>query len=133
MQLKKLIAGMLCVSIAGCAAGPQVAVDPKSITDTAKYESDMAECKAVAESYDLSSSTGKSAVVGAAAGGIAVAGIATAVAGAVFLPAVPFIIAGTAAGGGLAGGLSKNKETAAREKILAECMTERGYKAYTSN
>jgi len=133
MQLKKIISGMLCVSVAGCAAGPQIAIDPKSITDTVKYEREMAECKAVAESYNLSSSTGKSAIAGAAVGGVAVAGIATAVAGAVFAPAIPFIIAGSAAGGGIAGGISKNKETAAREKILAECMTERGYKAYTSN
>lgn len=131
--MKKIIASMLCVSMIGCAAGPQIAVDPKSIKDSAKYEGDMSECTAVATSYDLGSSTAKSAVAGAAVGGVAVAGIATAIAGAVFLPAIPFIVAGAAAGGGLSGGLSKQKETAAREKILAECMTERGYRAYTSN
>ena len=131
--MKKVLSIALCVSLLGCSTAPQVAIDPKSIVDTAKYEADMSECKTVAESYDLSSATGTSAVAGAAAGGVAVAGVATAIAGALFAPAIPFIIAGTLAGGGAAGGYSKAKETAAREKILADCMTERGYKAYAPN
>jgi hypothetical protein len=61
-----------------------------------------------------------------------VAGIATAVAGAVFWPAIPFIIAGSAVGGGAMAGHSKQKESKAREDILASCMTDRGYKAYTA-
>lgn len=117
-------------SLVGCASTPQVAIDPKSITDTVKYQKDMDECKAVAASYDLSEGVGKNAAVGAAAGAAGVAGIATAVAGAVFAPAIPFIIAGGAAGGAAGGGMTKSSETQARESILAECMTERGYKAY---
>jgi hypothetical protein len=118
------------VAVAGCASAPQVAIDPKSISDVAKYQKDMDECKSVAASYDLSSGAGKNAAIGAAAGGVAVAGIATAVAGAVFLPALPFIIAGAAVGGTAGAGMTNSSETSARESILAECMTERGYKAY---
>ena len=84
---------------------------------------------------DLEGKWGVSAAAAAApaaAGGAAVAGVATAVAGAVFAPAIPFILAGSAAGGALMGGSAKKKETAAREAILAQCMTDRGYKAYTS-
>ena len=121
---------MVLVTLAGCASTPQVAVDPKSINDVAKFNKDKDECTAVATSYDLSEKAGKNAAVGAAAGAVGVAGIATAVAGAVFAPAIPFILAGGAAGGTVGGGLSKQEETRAREKILSECMTERGYKTY---
>lgn len=131
MNLKRAVAIIpVIVTLAGCASAPQVAIDPKSITDTAKYQRDMDECKAVASSYDLSEGAGKNAAVGAAAGAATVAGIATAVAGAVFAPAIPFIIAGGAVGGTAGAGLTKTAETSARESVLAECMTERGYKAY---
>jgi outer membrane lipoprotein SlyB len=120
------------IGLFGCASKPQIAIDPKSITDMAKYQNDMSECNAVAASYDLSEGAGKNAAVGAAAGAATVAGIATAVAGAVFAPAIPFILAGGAVGGTAGAGMTKSSETAAREGILAECMTERGYKAYTS-
>jgi hypothetical protein len=123
---------ILAVFTAGCTSGPQVAIDPRSITDTAKYESDLAECTSIAKNYDMSSSAIKNAAVGATAGGVAVAGIATAVAGAVFAPAIPFIVAGSALGGTALGGGAKMKENNARESILAECMKDRGYKAYSS-
>ena len=122
-----LIVGSVLV---GCASAPQIAVDPKTITDMAKYQKDMDECKAVAATYDLSEGAGKNAAIGATAGAVTVAGIATAVAGAVFAPAIPFIVAGGAVGGTAGAGMTKSSETAARESILAECMTERGYKAY---
>lgn len=126
---------ILCLSIGsllfGCAATPQVAIDPKSIKNAGEYEKDIEECKAIAASYDLGERAGKNAAVGAAVGATAVAGVATAVAGAVFAPAIPFIIAGGAAGGVAGQGLTKSSETAARESILAECMTERGYKTYS--
>ena len=116
----------------GCTSGPQVAIDPKSISDADKYQTDLSECTAIAKNYDMSSSAIKNAAVGATAGGVAVAGIATAVAGAVFAPAVPFIIAGSALGGTALGGGAKLKENNVRESILAECMKDRGYKAYSS-
>lgn len=133
MKVSKFTLVVGCaVLAAGCASDPQLAVDPKSIVDTAKYEADKKECVAIAKNYDLSKNAVTNAAVGAAAGGTAVAGVATAVAGAVFAPAIPFILAGSAAGGALMGGSAKKKETAAREAILAQCMTDRGYKAYTS-
>ena len=125
-----ILSATIVLSLVGCASAPQVAIDPKSITDVGKYQKDMDECKSVAASYDLSAGVGKNAAVGAVTGGVAVAGIATAVAGAVFWPAIPFIVAGAAAGGTAGAGMTKGSETSARESILADCMTERGYKAY---
>ena len=115
----------------GCSTTLNVAVDPGSITDRIKYNNDHDTCRKVAETYDLSGDTTKNAAVGVAAGAIGVAGIATAVAGAVFWPAIPFIIAGGVAGGATGGGMTKSKETSAREKIMAECLTQRGYKAFS--
>jgi hypothetical protein len=128
----RIVSAIVVLAFAGCASGPQVAIDPKSISDTAKYKADLDECTAVAKNYDLSGNVTTNAAVGAVAGGAAVAGVATAVAGAVFLP-LPFIIAGSIAGGGALGGHAKQKEAKAREHILSQCMTDRGYKAYTSS
>jgi len=128
----KTIATLLAVTltISGCASSVNVAVDPGSIGDKDKFNQDYKLCQDVAKTYDLSDDTGANAAMGAAAGAVGVAGIATAVAGAIFAPAIPFIIAGGAAGGGLAGGMTKKKESEARENILANCLTERGYKAF---
>ena len=129
--MKNYICAVVIVAlVSGCASQPQVVVDPKSIADTAKFNSDQTECLAIAKNYDLSGNAVKNATVGAATGGAIVAGVATAVAGAVFLPALPFILVGAAAGGGLMGGTAKKKETEAREAILSQCMTDRGYKVY---
>ena len=133
MNKSFLIAIILIATINGCASTPQIVIDPRSIESEAKYQKDLNECFAISRSYDLSESASRNAVVGATAGGVAVAGVATAIAGAVFLPAVPFIVAGATAGGLAGGGLTKSGETASREKILAECMTDRGYKAYRPN
>ena len=131
MIMKKLTSAITCLLIlSGCASSVTVAVDPGSIKDKAKFDSDYKLCQDVARTYDLSDDTGKNAALGAAAGAVGVAGIATAVAGAVFLPAIPFIIAGGVAGGGLGGGVTKQKENEARENILSSCLTERGYKAF---
>lgn len=127
---EKLFCLIIALVISGCASTPQVVVDPKTIANAEKYDTDLKECQTIAATYDLSSKTAGSAAVGAVAGGAAVAGIATAVAGAVFWPAIPFIAAGTLLGGGTAGGLSKSKETAARENILSECLADKGYKTY---
>ncbi len=128
----KKIAAVMTVSmiLSGCASSVNVAVDPASINDRAKFEQDYKTCQDIASTYDLSNDAGTNAVAGAAIGAIGVAGIATAIAGAVFAPALPFIIAGGAAGGGLAGGATKQKESQARESILARCLSERGYKAF---
>lgn len=128
----KKIASLAALSmiISGCASSVNVAVDPGSITDRAKFQEDYKLCQEVAKTYDLSQDTGANAALGAAAGVIGVAGVATAVAGAIFAPAIPFIIAGGAAGGAVGGGMTKQKESEARENILASCLSERGYKAF---
>ena len=120
----------LALLVSGCASSVNVAVDPASIKDRARFNQDYKACQDIAKTYDLSNDTGTNAAMGAAAGAVGVAGIATAIAGAVFAPAIPFIIAGGAAGGGLAGGMTKQKESEARENILSECLSERGYKAF---
>lgn len=116
--------------LSGCASKPQIAVDPRTIPNKAKYEQDVNECTAVAENYDLTEGTAKTAIVGAAAGGGIAAGVATAIAGAIFWPAIPFIAGGALVVGTGSGGVVKVKEADARETILSDCMTERGYKTY---
>lgn len=130
-NLKNVVLFTISASlISACASKPQIAVDPRSVANQAKYEQDLNECTGVAENYDLTEGTAKTAIVGAAAGGGAAAGVAAAVAGAIFWPAIPFIAGAalvTAAG---SGGVVKVKEADARETILADCMTERGYKTF---
>jgi len=108
----------------------QVVVDPASVVDKPKYDADAAACIEIAKNYDLGGQAAGNAAVAAVASGGAVAGVATAVAGAVFAPAIPFIIAGSLLGGGVAGDRVNKKELAAREKILTECLKDRGYKVY---
>lgn len=122
----------ICV-VSACASAPQVVVDPRSIKNESTYQQDMTECHQLALSYDKSTATATNTVIAGTAGGTAVAGVATAISGAVFAPAIPFIAAGAIAAGTLGGGLTKSGETASREKILAECLTDRGYRAYSPN
>ena len=128
----KKIASLMMVTmvISGCASSVNVAVDPGSITDRAKFQQDYELCQQLAKTYDLSQDTGTNAALGGVAGAVGVAGVATAVAGAIFAPAIPFIIAGGFLGGGVGGGMTKQKESEARENILANCLSERGYKAF---
>jgi hypothetical protein len=57
-------------------------------------------------------------VGGGSIGTVAVAGAATAVAGAIFAPAIPFMIAGGFAGGGLWGASASKEEKQAREGVM---------------
>lgn len=133
-MITKISQGVVCAlviaMVSGCASKPQIAVDPRTIPNKAKYEQDVTECTAVAENYDLTEGTAKTAIVGAAAGGGIAAGVATAIAGAIFWPAIPFIAGGALVVGTGSGGVVKVKEADARETILSDCMTERGYKTY---
>ena len=129
IRLKQLVIYTISLSIiTACASKPQIAVDPRTVANQAKYEHDVNECTAVAENYDLTEGTAKTAIVGAAAGGGAAAGVAAAVAGAIFWPAIPFIAGAALVTATGSGGVVKVKEADARETILADCMTERGYK-----
>jgi len=131
MKKSILLAISLSFGIQGCSSSPpKVAVDYLRISDMAMFAKHKAMCTDIAMTYDLSVETASDSVVGAAVGGIAIAGIATAIAGAVFWPAVPFIAAGTAAGAYLGGSGSDNAEKETRERILRECLVEKGYKVY---
>lgn len=129
--LKRVFILILSASIVtACASKPQIAVDPRTVANQAKYEQDLNECTVVAENYDLTEGTAKTAIVGAAVGGGAAAGVAAAVAGAIFWPAIPFIAGAALVTATGSGGVVKVKEADARETILADCMTERGYKTF---
>lgn len=119
----------LPIFLTACASSPQVVVDPKSITDHGKYSRDMADCKTLSENYDLSNATAGSALTGA---GIAVGTVAAILAtgGLYLLPAGVAAASGT--GAAVGGGISQSRENQAREKIWADCLNDKGYKAYTS-
>ena len=117
----------------GCASTPQIIVDPSSIADQKKYEVDASECLKTARIFDLTGATGAKVLSGALIGGGAVAAIVTAVAGAVFAPAIPCIVAGGLAGGGLWGASFSKEERKAREKIMVQCLNDQGYKSYETS
>ena len=122
--------------LSSCATGeydPQVVVDTSKVENLEQYKIDKAQCTKLASTIDLNTEAASKALAGGAAGGLAVAGVATAVAGAVFLPALPFIAAGTAAGGGALGYSVKAKERKKRDKILGNCLRDRGYVSYTGD
>jgi hypothetical protein len=77
----------------------------------------------LAKTVDLSSEKATKALAGAAIGAAAVA---------VFAPAIPFMIAGGAAAGGLWGNKVSEEEKRARESILLQCLDVKGYKVYGS-
>ena len=112
--------------LAGCRGeyDPTV-VDNSQVSDMKKYNIDLEQCNGLAKTIDLRSKGATKALAGAEAGGVA-----TAVAGAVFLPAIPFILAGSALGGGAWGASISAKETKQRNKVFGSCMRDRGYKAY---
>ena len=45
--------------VTACASKPQIAVDPRTVANQAKYEQDINECTGVAENYDLTEGTAK--------------------------------------------------------------------------
>lgn len=74
----------------------------------------MNECTNLANSFNLDDKTAKNTALGAAPGGVTVAGVATAVAGAIFWLAIPFIAAGMMLCGGAAGGITNLDQTKTR-------------------
>jgi len=127
----RLITTLICsIILTACSSAPRIAVDPKSIKNQATYDLAYDDCLVIAQTIDLSNEKAVKGVAGAAIGAISVAGIATAVAGAVFAPAIPFIIGGGLVGGGLWGSSASAEEIEAREGVLRQCLTEKGYKVY---
>tara|TARA_B100001250_G_C19573418_1_gene688680 strand:+ start:98 stop:499 length:402 start_codon:yes stop_codon:yes gene_type:complete len=121
----------LCIFLASCASStPMMVIDPASVTDGEKVVIDREECYQLAATIDMTDEVTGKALAGAAIGSAAVAGTAALAYGAVFAPAIPFIIAGGMVGGGLWGGSASEAETKYRNNILQQCMIDRGYKVY---
>ena len=118
--------------LASCASRePSLIVDPASVKDPDKVVSDREECFQIAANIDMSDEAVAKGIGGALLGGGAVAGAAALAYGAVFAPAIPFIIAGGAAGGGLWGASATKEEKVIKDRILKECMEDRGYRVYS--
>ena len=120
--------------IASCASNsPMMVVDPASVTDEKKVIVDREECYQMALNIDLGDEVVAKSIGGAALGSAGVAGVAALAYGAVFAPAIPFIIAGGAAGGSLWGKSASDKEKKYRNNVMRKCMVDRGYKVYTGD
>ena len=118
--------------LASCASRePLLIIDPASVKDPDKVVVDREECYQTAANIDMSDEAVAKGIGGALLGGGLVAGAAALTFGAVFAPAIPFIVAGGAAGGGLWGASASKQEKAIKDKILKECMIDRGYRVYS--
>ena len=107
----RLITTLVClITLAACSSAPRIAVDPKSIKNQATYDLAYDDCLVIAQTIDLSNEK-------------AIKGVA-------FAPAIPFIIGGGLMGGGLWGSSASAEEIEAREGVLRQCLTEKGYKVY---
>ena len=124
---------LAAIWLSSCTSAPQMIIDPASVSDPDKLPIDQSECTAIAQQYDLGGEIAVKSIGGAAIGSVAVAGIATAVSGGLFAPAIPWIIAGGTASGSLWGASASADEIEARENILEDCMTDRGYRVYSGN
>jgi hypothetical protein len=127
--MNKFICILFSVTLSSCASSPQIVIDPQSITDMTKYNGDMTECKAISEGYDAGGATAGSAVLGA---GLALGTVAAILATGGLYLLVPGIVAASGGGAAIGGGIGQSKENSAKERIWADCMTGRGYKAFTS-
>ena len=105
-------------------------IDPQTIENEAKLKVDEAECFQLAKTIELDDEKASKAVAGIALGAGGAAGAAALAFGAVFPPAIPFIAAAGALGGGLYGASASDKEKAYRTNVLQQCLEERGYKLY---
>ena len=119
------------MTLVACSSQPRIVVNQQTVDDPEKYQQDFQLCLDIAQTIDLSDETLMKSVAGAAIGGTAVAGVATAAVGAVFAPAIPFIVAGSLAGGGLWGASSSKEEKLARERVLTQCLRGKGYEVYS--
>jgi outer membrane murein-binding lipoprotein Lpp len=118
-------------SMAGCSS-VNVVVDAASIRNQARFDRDSTQCSELAESYDLNEDKVANSVVGAGSGALTTVGLASAVVGSLYVPSMPFMVAGTLGGGGMGVGWSSYKENAAQEKILTQCLNRKGYRAYSA-
>ena len=126
-----VVAAAILLSVSACSStSPKIAVDPSSISDQATYNKGYEFCLSLAKTIDTTDEKMMKTLGGAAIGTAAVAGITTTIAGVVFFPATPFMIAGALAGGGLWGASASKEEQEAREGVLTGCLSDKGYKVY---
>jgi hypothetical protein len=135
MQLFKQFAHLSVLwgilSLSACSS-VNVVVDHSSIYNQARFERDAAQCRQLAESYDLKNDKIMSSLVGAGGGAVTTVGLASAILGTLYVPSAPFMVAGTLGGGSLGNGWMSYKENATQEKILTQCLTRKGYRAYSA-
>lgn len=120
--MRKIIFLFSILFLSSCAAYNPV-VDPQSVRDTARYNRDAAECRALASrNTDTATSVAKDSLIGGAIG---------AGAGTLFGVIAGDTIKGLATGavvGGLAGGAKGGYESDREyETIFRNCMRGRGY------
>ena len=119
------------MSLTGCSS-VNVAVDSSSIRNPARFERDAAHCRDLAVSYDLKNDKLANAAVGAGSGALTTVGLASAILGTLYVPSTPFMMTGTLGGSGIGMGWSSYKENAVQEKIITQCLNQKGYRAYSA-
>lgn len=129
IYMNKFISLLLLPALVSCASKSQIVIDPQSISDMPKYNSDMTECRAISEGYNASSATAGSAALGA---GVALGTVAAVLATGGLYLLVPGAVLAAGGGAAVGGGIGQSKENSAKERIWADCMNGRGYKAFTS-
>ena len=127
-RLSWLMLVALCCLPHSSGATPDITVkvDPASVTDSGKYQTDYDDCHQQAMSYDLS----KEKAVASASSAATVAGQTGGTWGklsdAIFGPGLR--ISQIILGGLVGAGLVEAKETAGRQSLLGQCLESRGYK-----
>jgi hypothetical protein len=103
-----------------------VQVDPASVTDSEKYQTDYDDCHHQAMSYDLS----KEKAVAGASSAATVAGQTGTPGAKLFYAFFPAWLRGSQImlGGLVGAGLVEAKETAGRQSLLGQCLESRGYR-----
>lgn len=129
--MKRYVLVMIVALSASCGS-PKLLVDPASVTDPQKAAKDEKECIAIAANVDKTGEAVAKAASGAVIGGGAAAGAAALAFGAVFPPALPFIVGSGVAGGGLWGSSATKEEKEIKERVLRQCMADRGYRVYSA-
>ena len=119
---------IIILGLSSCASDPKITVDPKSVKDMGKYQTDLKECKDIAMNFENKDAQAKSAALGAGAA-VATTSAIIATGGLYLLPTGAALFGG--GGAAIGSGYSKSKQNEARQKIWAECMNKRGYDAYT--
>ena len=130
ITLKFLALGVL-LSLAGCSS-VNVVVDTSSIRNPARFDRDSAHCVSLARNYDLNQDKLANTALGAGSGAVATVGLATAIMHVLYVPSAPYMAAGALGGGGMGIGWSSYKENAVQEKIITQCLNQRGYRTYSA-